>query len=316
MPKVSICIPTFNRIHLLPLAIESVLQQTYQDFELLVCDDGSTDGTSEMMANYTDTRVKYICHGKNIGKSNNMRSGFDAASGDYFVKFDDDDKLTPEFLAETVAILDNHPDVDFVGTDHWIIDIDNIRNVEQTKNNSRKWKRTELSEGIVHNLLETVFVHQSFQIGATLFRRKALQELDFMRANWQNCEDNDLFVRLALGNKQGYFLPKLLMEYRCHPEQQTPDRAIRYLQDKIQYLQSYNFASAKLESIRCQRLAETQLLLGIRLIEKGDTEKGRQLTIAGKSTSYLKASIALTLSLLPLGMRRQLLGFLRTHQKS
>ncbi|MGB3642405.1 MAG: glycosyltransferase family 2 protein, partial [Rivularia sp. (in: cyanobacteria)] len=171
MPKVSICIPTFNRIDLLPFAIESVLKQTYQDFELIVCDDGSSDGTADLMSKYQDNRIKYIRHQQNIGKSNNMRSGFDAATGDYFIKFDDDDRLTPDFIAETAAILDEDSTIDFVGTDHWIIDINNQRLGAQTMENSRIWGRKDLASGVVNNLLEAVFVNQSFQIGATLFRR-------------------------------------------------------------------------------------------------------------------------------------------------
>jgi cellulose synthase/poly-beta-1,6-N-acetylglucosamine synthase-like glycosyltransferase len=65
-----------------------------------------------------------------------MRSGFEAASGEYFIKFDDDDRLTPDFLARTVAILDKDSSISFVGTDHWIIDINNVR--DETKN-SRKF---------------------------------------------------------------------------------------------------------------------------------------------------------------------------------
>lgn len=202
MHKVSVCIPTFNRVNLLPFAIESVLQQTYQDFELIICDDGSQDSTSELMSKYTDKRIKYIRHQRNIGKSNNMRSGFDAAAGEYFIKFDDDDRLTSDFLAHTVAVLEQNPSIDFVGSDHWIIDIHNIRDRVKTQENSHRWGRVNLPAGVVDNLLEVVFVNQSFQIGATLFRRKILQELGFMQPNWQNCEDNDLFVRLALAGKK------------------------------------------------------------------------------------------------------------------
>ncbi|GAA6621694.1 glycosyltransferase family 2 protein [Scytonema sp. NUACC26] len=311
MPKISVCIPTFNRINLLPYAIESVLKQTYQDFELIVCDDGSQDGTSNLMFQYTDSRIKYIRHSQNIGKSNNMRSGFDAATGDYFIKFDDDDRLTPEFLSRTAAILDKDSSVDFVGTDHWIIDINNLRDEAKTQENSRSWGRASLSEGLVDNLLEVVFVNQSFQIGATLFRRAILQELGFMQPNWQNCEDNDLFVRLALAGKKGYYLPELLMEYRFHAQQQGIDRAIPYLSDKIRYLQSYKFEPEKLEKIRQQRLAETQLLLGLRLIEKGETGKGKELVLAGKSFSTAKAWIGLTLSILPVKLRPWAFGLLR-----
>lgn len=311
MPKISICIPTFNRVKLLPFAIDSVLQQTYQDLELIICDDGSRDGTPKLISQYTDSRIRYIRHSQNIGKSNNMRSGFEAARGEYFIKFDDDDRLTSDFLARTASILDHDPSIDFVGTDHWIIDIDNIRDEVKTQENSRRWGRANLSAGIVDNLLEVVFVQQSFQIGATLFRRQTLEELGFMQPNWQNCEDNDLFVRLALAGKKGYYLPELLMEYRVHAEQQGINRAIPYLQDKLRYLSSYKFESDKLEKVRLQRLAETQLLLGLRLIEKGEVQKGRELVFAGKSFSHAKAWAGLGLSLLPGGVRGKAFEVLR-----
>lgn len=311
VPKISVCIPTFNRSKLLSIAIESVLHQIEQDVELIICDDGSTDGTPELMSQYQCGRIRYIRHLKNLGKSNNMRSGFEAASGEYFIKFDDDDRLTAEFISKTSTILDKNPSVDFVGTDHWIIDINNERDEETTKSNSQRWGRSNLPEGIVENLLEVVFIQQSFQIGATLFRRKALEEVGFMRPNIQNCEDNDLLVRLALAGKKGYYLPERLMEYRFHAEQQGIERAIPYLTDKLRYLESYQFESEKLESVRRSRLAQTKLLLGLRLIEKGETSKGRQLVLEGKSVSPMKGWTGLALSLLPVGWRGKTFEYLR-----
>ena len=310
MPKVSICIPTHNRVHLLNFAIESALNQTYKDFEIIICDDGSQDGTPKLISQYTDKRIRYIRHSQNIGKSNNMRSGFAAATGNYFIKFDDDDRLTPDFLARTTAILDHNPNIDFVGTDHWIIDINNVRDKVKTQENSRRWGRKDLPEGIVDDLLSVVFVNQSFQIGATLFRHQVLDELGFMEPNWQNCEDNDLFVRLALAGKHGYYLPELLMEYRVHAEQQGINRAIPYLFDKLQYLENYKFASENIEKIRLQRLGETKLLLGLRLIKRGDTQKGRELILAGKSVFAAKMWIGLVLSLFPLGIRKKMFDIL------
>ncbi|NJO70903.1 MAG: glycosyltransferase, partial [Oscillatoriales cyanobacterium RM1_1_9] len=250
MPKISICIPTFNRVKLLSWAIESVLQQTESDWELMVCDDGSQDETPDLMAAYSDPRIRYLRHPQNIGKSNNMRSGFEAATGKYFMKFDDDDRLVPEFLARTSGILDQHPAVDFVGTDHWIIDSHNDRDPLATTQNSQRWGRSSLPPGLVKNLLAITFVRQSFQIGATLFRRAVLAEMGYMRPNIQNCEDNDLLVRLALAGKQAYYLPERLMEYRVHAEQQGLGRAIPYLQDKVQYLSYYQFEDETLEQIR------------------------------------------------------------------
>jgi len=312
MVKVTVSIPTYNRVELLELAIESVRQQTYQDWELIVCDDGSTDKTAEMMSQLNDDRIRYLRHPQNIGKSNNMRSGFEAAKGEYFIKFDDDDRLVPDFLAKTTAILDQNPTIDFVGTDHWVIDINNERDEAATERNSQKWGRTKLPPGIVENLLEVVFIDQSFQIGATLFRRKALEEVGFMRPNIQNCEDNDLLVRLAHADKKAYYLPERLMEYRFHGEQQGINRAIPYLTDKVNYLEQFKFEMAsKLESVRRSRLAETKLLLGLRLVETGQTETGRQMLWDAKSFSRSKAWIGLTLSLLPVGLRPTAFKFAR-----
>jgi len=101
------------------------------------------------------------------------------------------------------------------------------------------------------------------------------------------------------------------MEYRVHAEQQGINRAIRYLSDKLQYLESYKFESDKLEKIRQNRLAETQLLLGLRLIETGETQKGRKLVLAGKSFSTAKAWTGLGLSVLPVGLRSKAFDLVR-----
>jgi glycosyltransferase involved in cell wall biosynthesis len=305
MPKISVCIPTFNREHFLPIAIEAVLAQVESDWELIICDDGSTDRTPEIMAEFQaqDSRILYVRHETNVGKSNNMRSGFEAATGEFFIKIDDDDRLTSEFLAQTSAVLLANPAIDFVGTDHWVIDPDNQRRVDWTEENSRKWGRSTLPEGAIANLLEVLFVRQSLQIGATLFRRQVLVEAGYMRANIQNCEDNDLLVRLAQMGKQAYYLPERLMEYRFHPEQHSPGRAIQYLQDKLNYLRNFQFEDAVVESVRLARIAETQVLLGLRLVERGDTEVGRSLLWEGRQYSAAKMMVGMALSLLPGAVR-------------
>ncbi|MGB3262808.1 MAG: glycosyltransferase family 2 protein [Microcoleus sp.] len=315
MPKISVCIPTCNRVHLLASAIASVLDQTYTDFELIVCDDGSTDSTPLLMSEFVGPGIRYIRHPQNIGKSNNMRSGFAAARGEYFIKFDDDDRLRAQFLERTSAILDKDPNIDFVSTDHWAIDIHNNIDETETKLNSQRWGRTELSAGIIEDLLSTVFLRQSLQIGATLFRRPALESVGFLRPNLQNCEDNDLFVRLALAGKKCYYLPELLMEYRFHAQQQGVDRAIPYLSDKLRYLTGYEFESDQLETVRLKRLAQTQLALGLRLIEVGETAKGRQMVRAGKSVSEAKMWAGLGLSLLPVEWRGRAFAAVRDFLK-
>jgi glycosyltransferase involved in cell wall biosynthesis len=306
MPKVSICIPTYNRSHFLSYSIETVLHQTYPDFELIICDDGSTDNTPELVAKYDDNRINYIKHTQNIGRSRNMRSGFEAATGEYFLKFDDDDGLTPEFLAKTVAVLEQNPDIDFVCTNHWIINSRGERIVEATQENSAKWGKDQLTLGVIPDLIWQTFYYQSLQVGSTLFRRNCLQLVDYMRPEADGCEDFDLLVRLALAGKQGYFIPEFLMEYRFHGGQTSLNQGLHFLKAKNFCLESYQFSDAELEKQRLIKLAQIQQTLGLRLIEKGETTQGRELLEKsqqklGKST---RVTLGLLLSYLPLNLRQ------------
>ncbi|BCL34897.1 glycosyltransferase family 2 protein [Nostoc sp. MS1] len=306
MVKVTVCIPTYNRAHLLPYAVNSVLAQTYTDFEIIICDDGSTDNTPQIVSQWHDPRIRYIRQPVNGGRSRNMRSGFEAACGSYFIKFDDDDALTPEFLEKTVAVLDADSRVDFVCTNHWIINQNNERVESATIENSRKWGKDKLQRGVIPNLMRETFLQQSLQVGSTLFRRACLQEVDYMRPQADGCEDFDLLVRLAIAGKQGYFIPEFLMEYRFHGGQTSLKQNLHFLSAKVFCISSYKFPDEELEKLRLRKLAGTQLALGLRLIEKGDAVEGRRLL--QQSTQVLgrerKLMLGLILSYLPINLRK------------
>ena len=313
MVKVSVCIPTYNRSHYLQYAINSVLNQTYTDYELIICDDASSDDTANIVSQYQDSRIRYIQHPQNIGRSNNMRSGFNAAVGEYFIKFDDDDAIASEFLAKTVEILDTYPEVDFVCTDHWVINAHSIRDESATQENSAKWGKDKLKAGIIPNLVAETFIKQSLQVGSTLFCRQCLAEIDYMRPEADGCEDFDLLVRLAIAGYKGYFLPELLMEYRFHGGQTSLKQDIHFLSAKTFCIDSYSFSEPELEKLRLNKLAFTQRGLGLRLIEKGESKKGRELLqkssqILGKSSRFY---FGLVLSYLPASLRKILLDIVR-----
>lgn len=112
-PTVSVIIPTYNRSDLLPRAVESVLSQTYADFEVLVIDDGSCDGTERVMAAFTDPRVRYHyrTHG-GIGAT--MNAGIALAQGAYIARLDSDDEWLPHMLVTLVPVLQDRPDAGVV----------------------------------------------------------------------------------------------------------------------------------------------------------------------------------------------------------
>lgn len=313
MPKVSVCIPTYNRANFLTYAVNSVLAQTYTDYEIIICDDGSTDETSLIVNQWNDPRIRYIRQSVNGGRSRNMRSGFEAANGTYFIKFDDDDGLTPEFLEKTVGVLEAEQNVDFVCTNHWIINQKNERSESATNENSAKWGKDRLKKGVIPDLLKETFVHQSLQVGSTLFRLGCLQEVNFMRPEADGCEDFDLLVRLAIAQKQGYFLPEFLMEYRMHGGQTSLKQNIHFLKAKLLCLNSYNFTDTELENIRISKLAGIKQALALRLIENGETKEGRKLL--RESSQVLgysrKETFGLILSYLPTNWRQLTLQSLR-----
>jgi glycosyltransferase involved in cell wall biosynthesis len=313
MSKITVCIPTYNRANYLVESVNSVLSQTYKDFELIICDDGSTDETPTVVSQWHDSRIRYIRHAQNIGRSKNMRSGFDAAQGNYFIKFDDDDALTPELLEKTVAVLDEEPTVDFVCTNHWVIDKNGNRVESATKENAAKWGKDKLKQGIIPDLMRQTFQYQSLQVGSTLFRRACLQDVDYMRPEADGCEDFDLLVRLAIAGKQGYFLPEYLMEYRFHGGQTSLRQNLHFLKAKVFCIDSYRFPDQELEKLRIQKLAWTKEALGLRLIENGDTVQGRQMLqeVAEIIGSSRKAQLGVILSYLPLSLRQAALQVFR-----
>lgn len=113
MPKVSIAIPTYNCASYIAQSIESLLGQTYGDFELVISDNASTDGTEEVCRRYAaqDQRVRYVRRTENIGGPGNFRYVFSLCSGQYHKWSTADDYWHPEFLKEAVSVLDQRGDV-------------------------------------------------------------------------------------------------------------------------------------------------------------------------------------------------------------
>ena len=120
MPRVSVVIPTYNCEQFLDRTIDSALRQTYQDFEIIVVDDGSTDGTQSLVAGYGKA-VRYV-YQPNQGASAARNTALSQASGEFIAYLDADDLWLPEMLARQVEFLDAHPACGFVHTEVSVID--------------------------------------------------------------------------------------------------------------------------------------------------------------------------------------------------
>ena len=116
LPRLSIVIPTVNRAYCVGKAIESALAQTYPHIEIIVSDNGSTDGTQEVLAKYDDPRLRKYHRAETVPSSAHGNFLLDSARGEFFLGLSDDDFLEPSFAEKVMALFDRHRDLAFVYT--------------------------------------------------------------------------------------------------------------------------------------------------------------------------------------------------------
>lgn len=114
-PRVTVLMPVYNAEAYLREAIDSILSQTFTDFEFLIIDDGSTDTSAEIVQSYDDPRIRFVRNAQNLRLAQTLNKGLDLAIGEYVARMDADDISLPERLTKQVEFLDAHPEVGIVG---------------------------------------------------------------------------------------------------------------------------------------------------------------------------------------------------------
>jgi hypothetical protein len=196
---VSIVIPTYNRSRLLRLAVESVLAQTYPNIETIVIDDGSTDDTAAVMAEYAG-RIIYIRQEENQGAAKAIEIGFQAASGEYIGSLDHDDLFMPTKIERQVQVLDTRPEIGLCYCGYNYID----ENGNLLQNFCLLPGRDFLKELVLGNFIWS---------GAPLTRRQCLEAVGLPNEDiW--CGDWDQWLRIALAGYQFHCIQEPLGSYR------------------------------------------------------------------------------------------------------
>ena len=121
-PLVTVLLSTYNDLRFLPEAVDSILAQTLADFEFLVIDDDSTDGTREYLERLRDKRVRVVRNASNHGLTRSLNRGLSAAAGKFVARMDADDVAMPDRLARQVEFLRAHPEVGVVGSSRLLVD--------------------------------------------------------------------------------------------------------------------------------------------------------------------------------------------------
>jgi len=216
--RVSVVLPTYNRAHVLPRAMESVLSQDYRDLELIVVDDGSNDETEKLVTSWGDPRIRYLRFGANRGVSVARNAGLEVARGDFIAFIDSDDRWLPGKLSLQVGILSRYPDVGVVFADyanHNLAAGTSGLGFEQTRAGIERLLLAPLEpdlfliqDGLARGLLLANFIATS----SVVARATALGGTGGFDPALLGPEDLDLWLRAALLGVRFAMLKRVLVE--------------------------------------------------------------------------------------------------------
>jgi glycosyltransferase involved in cell wall biosynthesis len=186
-PKASVVMSVHNEERYVSKAIRSILEQTFDDFEFIIIDDDSTDGTTEILSNYQqkDARIRVLRHQSKKGLAQSLNEGIRIAQGRYIARMDADDISLPTRLEKQVAFLDMHPEVGLVGTLCYEVDENDVI--------VRRWSLPSSTSDVRKALLDlNPLVHTSVMI-----RKEVFAEIGYYDETLQYSQDYELWLRIA-----------------------------------------------------------------------------------------------------------------------
>lgn len=208
-PTISVVMPVYNGERFLREAIESILKQTYSDFEFIIINDGSTDKTDEIVRSYNDPRIVYIKNDKNLGLSKSFNTGIDAARGKYIARMDADDVCAPKRFERQLQFLERRPGVDIVGS--------NLRFIDEKSRPLSNFKRQADHIDIkFSSLFSTPMMHPTIMGKTSVFKTHHYNEA------LSNSEDYELWSRLLFKTDTHFAnIHEPLLFYRTYPNSFT-----------------------------------------------------------------------------------------------
>jgi len=217
IPLLSVIMPVYNAEQFVAQAIGSILHQTYDNLELIIVDDGSSDNSVNVIQSFKDDRIKLYRNDGNHGIVYSRNKGLKLAKGDYIGMFDADDVAYPEKFEEQIAFFGQHNDYGMVGS--WAKFID-----EQGKQVPGRWKLRASPEMIPAIMLFQNYFLQS----AVLYRKECISKYSF-REGFDILEDYLIWIEITRDFK-AWNLQKYLVNYRIHDDGVTK----KYSEEKLE----------------------------------------------------------------------------------
>jgi glycosyltransferase involved in cell wall biosynthesis len=298
MPCVSVIIPVYNSAHFIGAAIDSVNAQTFQDFEILVVDDGSTDDLIGALEVYKGSIQ--VMHQENAGPSSARNRGINAARGEFIAFLDADDLWAPEKLELQVKCLNENPDSAACFTECVYFN-------ENGTTNADLWRRVPTSDKMFEALLTERFVHMS----SLMVRRQALNEVGVFDEGLIGCEDYNLYLRIAR-YFSFQFLPQPLFQSRSHSGKLSNNLA-QMSHDEIVNFNKIDAMFPELKLPRGRVLAQIWFRFGQYYFDAGDFEAARECFAKAIKSSYRKswAYVYWLLAAVPPGIREGVRNLIR-----
>lgn len=193
-PRLSVLMAVFNEEEFLPRCIDSILNQTFQDFELVVIDDNSTDGSGDIILTYTDRRIKYFKNNQNLGLAKCLNIGLKKCSGQFLARIDADDYALPHRFERQVEFLTRYPEVCLVGSSYLV---ENDKNELDIRRQVTGYCRLKSKLFFGNNIC-----HPSIMVNLSMIKKGDFRYEETFRYG----QDYDLWVRLLL---KGYVLDNI-----------------------------------------------------------------------------------------------------------
>lgn len=278
MPTVSIVLPTYNRAEVLPNAVDSVLQQTFEDFEFIIVDDGSTDATGEIIDSYKDERIIYIKHNTNINGSAARNTGIDRATGKYIALIDSDDCWKPTKLEKQVSALEDRGG-------EWIAvycDFKQTRNskiAEMVDNLVRRPTGIEGKEEVIDRILLRRFAHGG--ASTLVIKQNAVDKIDGFDEEFERSQDTEFLVRLLQHGKICYIDEVLVIKNDTgSPSPEVVSQATERFNNKFEELmKKRNIGLVEASSVQSIMIAKLYF-------RQGEFKKGLQELRGAKIPHY------------------------------
>lgn len=267
MQNVSVVLTCHNGARWIGGAIQSILAQTYEDFELIIIDDGSTDNSKEIVAPYLcDERVRYV-YQENRGFSAAVNEGIKESSDDFIGFIGQDDLWVPNKLELQVKYLREHKDVDLVHSNYCSIDLEariiGVRDVKVPIFSAKK------------KVVEQLFLNNFIGFETVLVKRKCLNDVGFFDERMVGYSDHDMWLRVAGSFNIGYLdLP--LVKKRQHEFQLSKVRIEAVLKDELLMVKKAIDLYPFLRRLERKKLASLFYAWGIALLQKGNKNEARQ----------------------------------------